>query len=378
MEGGEILQQQSRVNSGETDAWHILLVLDDCCKRMHSRPGAQIDSTFRSDVVAATANTRHFRPSKTGFIVQHYAGDVSYDTHGFAESNRDELRNDLFDILVASSMLLTALYAEDQKERRAVATTGEARWEWPDRGEEDKRPVFGARGGSDAVRAPLRAVREDERREARVVLRRRARVASVPASHGAVVNAIVTRSRFPENVRVRRAGLRVSHRISSLPGAVQDAERATYPREWTGTDANGAREIVKAASKLGGVLSSLADGSETQFGRHKLFVKQPEVYAQLEKGPGREIRGVLASSLNLNFGGGDGRDRIAATPSMASWRACCCRAGRLQKHSRRSARSPRPVGDPRTCEREFCCRGTSRDGCWTRRSGFEIRRPNRV
>ena len=27
----------------------------------------------------------------------------------------------------------------------------------------------------------------------------------------------------------------------------------------------------------------MADGSETQFGRHKLFVKQPEVYAQLEK-----------------------------------------------------------------------------------------------
>ena len=46
-------------------------------------------------------------------------GDVAYDTHGFAESNRDELRNDLFEILVSSSdSSLTALYAEDQKERQ--------------------------------------------------------------------------------------------------------------------------------------------------------------------------------------------------------------------------------------------------------------------
>ena len=42
----------------------ILLVLDDCCKRMHSRPGAQIDSTFRSDVAASQQTHRHFRPSK--------------------------------------------------------------------------------------------------------------------------------------------------------------------------------------------------------------------------------------------------------------------------------------------------------------------------
>ena len=88
---------------------------------------------------------------------------------------------------------------------------------------------------------------------------------------------------LPENVRVRRAGFAYRTEYHRFLERFKTLSRATYPREWTGTDQNGAREIVKAASKLGGVLSSLADGSETQFGRHKLFVKQPEVYAQLEK-----------------------------------------------------------------------------------------------
>jgi hypothetical protein len=251
----------------------ILLVLDDCCKRMHSRPGAQIDATFRSDVAASQQTHRHFRPSKTGFIVQHYAGDVSYDTHGFAESNRDELRNDLFEILVASSdSSLTALYADDQKERQ----------------ERSQRP--GKRGGSGPTAG--RKIR-DQCSEL---------VAALMQCEPHYVRCVKTNDEkralfcddervahqckylgLPENVRVRRAGFAYRTEYHRFLERFKTLSRATYPREWTGTDQNGAREIVKAASKLGGVLSSLADGTETQFGRHKLFVKQPEVYAQLEK-----------------------------------------------------------------------------------------------
>jgi hypothetical protein len=251
----------------------ILLVLDDCCKRMHSRPGAQIDSTFRSDVAASQQQHRHFRPSKTGFVVQHYAGDVAYDTHGFAESNRDELRNDLFDILVASSdAALTALYADDQKERQ----------------ERSQRP--GKRGGSgptagrkirDQCSELVAALMQCEPHYVRCVKtndeKRALYCDDERVSHQCKYLGL------PENVRVRRAGFAYRTEYHRFLERFKTLSRATYPREWTGTDQNGAREIVKAASKLGGVLSSLADGTETQFGRHKLFVKQPEVYAQLEK-----------------------------------------------------------------------------------------------
>ena len=91
---------------------------------------------------------------------------------------------------------------------------------------------------------------------------------------------------LPENVRVRRAGFAYRteyHRFLERFKTLSRFCERRIPESGRGPDANGAREIVKAASKLGGVLSSLADGTETQFGRHKLFVKQPEVYAQLEK-----------------------------------------------------------------------------------------------
>mmetsp|Transcript_23192 Transcript_23192/g.71334 ORF Transcript_23192/g.71334 Transcript_23192/m.71334 type:complete len:942 (+) Transcript_23192:1805-4630(+) len=240
---------------------------------MHSRPGPQIDATFRSDVAASQQQHRHFRPSKTGFVVQHYAGDVSYDTHGFAESNRDELRNDLFEILVSSSdSSLTALYAEDQRERN----------------ERQSRP--GKRGGSgptagrkirDQCSELVAALMQCEPHYVRCVKTNDEKRAlfcdDERVSHQCKYLGL------PENVRVRRAGFAYRTEYHRFLERFKTLSRATYPREWTGTDANGAREIVKAASKLGGVLSSLADGSETQFGRHKLFVKQPEVYAQLEK-----------------------------------------------------------------------------------------------
>ena len=104
---------------------------------------------------------------------------------------------------------------------------------------------------------------------------------------------------LPENVRVRRAGFAYRTEYHRFLERFKTLSRATYPREWTGTDQNGAREIVKAASKLGGVLSSLADGSETQFGRHKLFVKAARSVCSARKGKGREIRVLRAYAAKI-------------------------------------------------------------------------------
>ena len=250
----------------------ILLVLDDCCKRMHSRPGNQIDETFRNDVASSQQQHRHFRSSKEGFVVQHYAGDVAYDTRGFAESNRDELRNDLFEVLVASrDPFLTNLYEEDRRELC----------------ERQSRP--GKRGGSVTAGRKIRdqcselvaALMQCEPHYVRCV-KSNDEKRSLYCDEERVAHQCKYLG-LPENVRVRRAGFAYRTEYHRFLERFKTLSRATYPREWTGTDQNGAREIVKAAAKLGGVLSSLADGTETQFGRHKLFVKQPEVYAQLEK-----------------------------------------------------------------------------------------------
>ena len=98
---------------------------------------------------------------------------------------------------------------------------------------------------------------------------------------------------LPENVRVRRAGFAYRTEYHRFLERFKTLSRATYPREWTGTDADGAKEIVRAGAKLGGDLESLADGAETQFGRHKLFVKRPETY--------RGRRRNLSSPRNIRF-----------------------------------------------------------------------------
>ena len=88
---------------------------------------------------------------------------------------------------------------------------------------------------------------------------------------------------LPENVRVRRAGFCYRTEYHRFLERFKTLSKATYPREWTGSDRDGAREVVRAAAKLGGPLATLGDGGETQFGRSKLFVKKPETYFALEK-----------------------------------------------------------------------------------------------
>ena len=241
----------------------ILLVLDDCCKRMHSRPGAQIDSTFRSDVAASQQTHRHFRPSKTGFIVQHYAGDVT--TRTATKSNRDELRNDLFDILVASSdAALTALYADDQKERQ----------------EHCQRP--GKRGGSGPTAG--RKIR-DQCSELR-------RLSCSASPH--YVRCVKTNDEkrplycddervahqckylgLPENVRVRRAGFAYRTEYHRFLERFKTLSRGAYPREWTGTDQNGARASSRPRQARRRPRQPGGRQRDAIWG-HKLFVKQPE------------------------------------------------------------------------------------------------------
>ena len=50
----------------------VLLVLDDVCKQMHSRPGSQVDAKFQDTVCSCQQSHRHFAKAKRGFVVKHY------------------------------------------------------------------------------------------------------------------------------------------------------------------------------------------------------------------------------------------------------------------------------------------------------------------
>ena len=55
--------------------------------------------------LASTVGTnKHFQGTNVGFIIHHYAGQVTYDTDGFCERNRDVLFNDLIQLMQSSTM----------------------------------------------------------------------------------------------------------------------------------------------------------------------------------------------------------------------------------------------------------------------------------
>ncbi|KAH8068346.1 hypothetical protein JL721_6925 [Aureococcus anophagefferens] len=257
----------------------VLLVLDDVCKQMHSRPGSQVDAKFQDTVCSCQQSHRHFAKAKRGFVVKHYAGDVTYDVNGFAESNRDELRGDLLALLLASGDGAVRELYEDEAEARARAKEDADRG-----GRGGRKGAAGPTAGRkirDQCGALVAALMQCEPHYVRCVKsnddKRALACDDERVSHQCKYLGL------PENVRVRRAGFCYRTEYHRFLERFKTLSRATYPREWTGSDRDGAREIVRAAAKLGGPLATLGDGGETQFGRSKLFVKKPETYFALEK-----------------------------------------------------------------------------------------------
>lgn len=243
----------------------ILPVLDDVCKQMHSRRGDQIDAKFLDTVASCHSSHPHFTKTKLGFLVKHYAGDVEYRAIGFAEANRDELRADLLDVLLESRSLAT-LYAEEQDNRRQQQQQ-----------QTKAAPTAGRKireQCTELVSALMmcephyvRCVKSNDQKAALTCDERR-------------VQHQVKYLGLPQNIAVRRAGFAYRTEYHRFVERFKMLSKRTYPAEWTGTDKAGAAEIVKAASVA---LPVLADKAQTQFGKTKLFVKQPEVYFALEK-----------------------------------------------------------------------------------------------
>ncbi|KAH8095201.1 hypothetical protein JL720_2480 [Aureococcus anophagefferens] len=290
----------------------VLLVLDDVCKQMHSRPGSQVDAKFQDTVCSCQQSHRHFAKAKRGFVVKHYvpasffalAGDVTYDVNGFAESNRDELRGDLLALLLASGDGAVRELYEDEAEARARAK------EDADRGRGGRKGAAGPTAGRkirDQCGALVAALMQCEPHYVRCVKSnddKRALACDERVSHQCKYLGL------PENVRVRRAGFCYRTEYHRFLERFKTLSRATYPREWTGSDRDGAREIVRAAAKLGGPLATLGDGGETQFGRSKLFVKKPETYFALEK-----LRDDAHARYAAKISRAGRRSRICATSS---------------------------------------------------------------
>eukprot|EP00936_MAST-01D_sp_MAST-1D-sp1_P002156 g2156.t1 len=237
----------------------LFLVLDDTCKTMHSRGAQELDRGFHEKACGTQSSHRHFaRSGANKFVIKHYAGDVTYSVDGFGMANIDALRKDIMIVLKeAKDQILPYLFPEtvDLDDKRAPETGGaKIRKQCKDLVEtlSDCSPHY------------VRCIKPNDAKRAGLFEADR-------------VKHQVKYLGLLENVKVRRAGFAYRATYDRFLERFKLLSRDTYPKEWRGTDKDGAKAILRAARKR---MPDLAD--QVQFGRTMLFVRTPETYFELE------------------------------------------------------------------------------------------------
>jgi myosin-1 len=236
----------------------IFLILDDTCKTMHAaREG--VNETFLDKINGQHGSHRHFAKRGKEFEVNHYAGDVSYSVQGFAEANKDVLGNDLLEVIKGSKdKLLMALFPE------------EVNWD-----NKKAPPTSGSRIRTqcnqlvnklmDCSPHYVRCMKSNDEKKANMIDDKR-------MEHQAKYLGLL------ENIKVRRAGYAYRAEFFRFLERFKLLSRETYPA-WNGSDKAGAKAICKSVQKT---MPSL-NKDEVQFGKTKIFIRQPETYFELEK-----------------------------------------------------------------------------------------------
>ncbi|RKP16670.1 hypothetical protein ROZALSC1DRAFT_17329 [Rozella allomycis CSF55] len=94
----------------------IMGVLDDICATTHAITEGS-DVKFVQKMTDVVGSNPHFQGMSTHFMIKHYAGNVTYESEGFSESNRDSLFKDLVLLVQTTSKnFIRDLFPEDINE----------------------------------------------------------------------------------------------------------------------------------------------------------------------------------------------------------------------------------------------------------------------
>lgn len=105
----------------------IFAVMDDACATAHADPEAA-DKALMQRLGTLSGNA-HFKDlGQAGFLIKHYAGDVTYEAAGMTDKNKDQLVFDLLEaIQMTSNKFLRALFPDEvdrnSKKRPTTAST---------------------------------------------------------------------------------------------------------------------------------------------------------------------------------------------------------------------------------------------------------------
>jgi len=201
------------------------------------------------------------------FVIEHYAGNVTYSVEGLLDKNRDTLSNDLVELGAASSVpTIAKLFEAEQKAGLSVKKAPSAGTQFKTQMQE-LIAVIGAREAHY-----IRCIKSNEAKKGAVWQ------ADLVANQAQYLGLL-------ENVKVRRAGFAYRESFESFVRRFKMVSSSTWPR---GTG--------DAKTDVGIILQELGIGADQhQMGKTKVFVRRPQSLFALEELRARKLPGIVAS-----------------------------------------------------------------------------------
>jgi len=236
----------------------VFALLDEVCVTM-SAVGAEggIDVKFLDKCTNFCSENKHWWRKGNGFVVKHYAGEVTYDADGFCEKNRDVVYPDLVKALQSSaSQFLRERFPEDVSAKQ-----------------QQRPPSYGflIRTSAGELMKTLsacsphyiRCIKPNDTKKPQDWEEKR-------------VEHQVQYLGLLENVRVRRAGFAYRAPFDRFLNRYKKLNTKTWSRggEWTG-DARSGCQLILSETPLG--------PKQWQLGATKVFIRHPESLFYLEE-----------------------------------------------------------------------------------------------
>ncbi|KAM5180900.1 unconventional myosin-Ia [Mantella aurantiaca] len=245
----------------------ILAVLDEECLR----PGNVSDATFLTKLGLRFKDHKHFKSKATqndkritdstladkAFRIEHYAGEVTYNTDGFLDKNNDLLFRDLSQAMwKAKHELLKSLFPEGDPKNSSL-----------------KRPPTVGFQFKASVSTLMKNLYAKNPNYIRCLKPNSTKKASLFDEQ--LVKTQVKYLGLLENVRVRRAGYAYRQVYSAFLNRYKMLSKQTWP-QWEGDARVGAEALLSDPQVS-------ISNDMVAYGRTKIFIKTPETLFDLEE-----------------------------------------------------------------------------------------------
>ncbi|KAI9090825.1 P-loop containing nucleoside triphosphate hydrolase protein [Phlyctochytrium arcticum] len=231
----------------------VMAILDDVCFTMHAvAEGA--DQTFVQKLDTACSQNKHYQGMQAQFVIQHYAGAVTYTCDGFVEANKDTLYKDLVQLMqTTSNPFIGSLFSEeiDDSDRKRPTTVSHKI-----KGQSQELVETLMR----CVPSYVRCIKPNETKRPKDWDSKR-------------VEHQVRYLNLKENIRIRRAGYAYRNTFDKFLKRFAILTKETFPH-WNGRVQDGIQHILQSVQM---------DRGEWQLGVTKIFVKSPESLFLLEE-----------------------------------------------------------------------------------------------